>query len=161
MPMTSIKETFSEVITELKDYIEAKKSLLELKATEKGAPIVAKSIYGSVLVALSLIVAIFILVAAIFALSLIFVTNGTEAFATLSALTFASVCLLVFFILILAILLALRKRVTRNMENRFVNNYLDKQEAKEHNKEREELIKSEQNALATTVESELRKEEVQ
>lgn len=42
--MTSIKETFSEVIAELKDYIEAKKSLIELKATEKGAPIVAKSI---------------------------------------------------------------------------------------------------------------------
>ena len=56
MPMTSIKETFSEVIAELKDYIEAKKSLIELKATEKGAPIVAKSIYGSILVVLSLIV---------------------------------------------------------------------------------------------------------
>lgn len=148
--MTSIKETFSEVIAELKDYIEAKKSLIELKATEKGAPIVAKSIYGSILVVLSLIVATFTLVAAIFALSLVFVTNGTEAFVTLSALTFSAVCLLVFFLLILAILLALRKRVTRKMENQLVNNYLDKQEAKEHNQERETLIASEQTALAAT-----------
>lgn len=150
MPMTSIKETFSEVIAELKDYIVAKKSLIELKAAEKGAPIVAKSIYSSILVVLSLIVSTFTLVAAIFALSLVFVTNGTEAFATLSALTFSAVCLLVFFLLILAILLALRKRVTRKMENQLVNNYLDKQEAKEHNQERETLIASEQTALAAT-----------
>ena len=57
---------------------------------------------------------------------------------------------MVFFLLILAILLALRKRVTRKMENQLVNNYLDKQEAKEHNQERETLIASEQTALAAT-----------
>ncbi|CQB89088.1 Uncharacterised protein [Chlamydia trachomatis] len=90
--MTSIKETFSEVIAELKDYIEAKKSLIELKATEKGAPIVAKSIYGSVLAVLSIIVAVLLLVAALFAGSLIFLTSGTEAFASPRLPTQAYAC---------------------------------------------------------------------
>ena len=159
--MTSIKETFSEVIAELKDYIEAKKSLIELKATEKGAPIVAKSIYGAVLAVLSIIVAVLLLVAALFAGSLIFLTSDTESFAALSALTFSSVCLLVLFILILVILLALRKRVTRKMENQFINNYLDRQEANEHSQERDQVLAQVQKGLPTNLSNEIKEEEIQ
>lgn len=159
--MTSIKETFSEVIAELKDYIEAKKSLIELKATEKGAPIVAKSIYGSVLAVLSIIVAVLLLVAVLLAGSLIFLTSGTEAFAALSALTYSSVCLLVLFILILVILLALRKRVTQKMENQFINNYLDRQEAKEHSQERNQVLDQEQKSLSINLSNEIKEEEIQ
>lgn len=156
MPLSNIKDSFSEIIEELKDYIQAKKSLIELKATEKGSPIVAKTIYGAILGVLGLIIANTSFLAIIFAISLIFVTNGTEAFATLSALTFSTLCILAFFALILIILLGIRKRVVRSMEVKFISSYLDKTEEKERSQERQKLLEKKEAAVNKAINTQIK-----
>lgn len=154
MPVSNIKESFSQIIEELKDYIEAKRSLIELKAAQKGSPLIAKSIYSAILVLLAIVIGNVALLALIFAISLIFATAGTEAYTALSSLTFSTVCILVFFLLVLIILLGIRKRVTTSMETKFLSSYLDSAEQREHNKERQELLRAEeakQNAVITDI----------
>ncbi|CQB89089.1 Uncharacterised protein [Chlamydia trachomatis] len=59
------------------------------------------------------------------------------------------------------ILLALRKRVTQKMENQFINNYLDRQETKEHSQERDQVLAQEQKSLSINLSNEIKEEEIQ
>lgn len=147
MPSSSIKEVVDNIKSDLMDYINAKKEIFTLKATERGAPIAAKSIYGVIIAVLGIISTSIALIAIIFALSLIFVHQGTEAFSVISSLTFGSLCLLAFFILVLVILLGIRKRVIANMQENFIKAYLDKIDDLEQDAEHQKVKADELTAL--------------
>lgn len=134
MPLTSVKEIFEEIKLEIIDYFSAKGDIIQLKAAEKGSPIVAKTIYTSILAMLGIIAGTIALLTVIFALSLIFLENGTDPFTAVRGLTFGALCLFVFFLLVIFILLAVRANFIRSMEINMINRVIDQQEKREREK---------------------------
>lgn len=142
MPLTSIREIFDEIKQDLTDYLKVKGDILQLKAAEKGSPIVAKTIYTSMLVVFGIIAGTIALIAAIFALALIFVESGTDPFSTVRALTFGALCLLGLFLLIIFILLAVKDRFISSVVLSMINKVIDQQEEKEREVAGQELGKT-------------------
>lgn len=131
MPSNNIKEVLVELKQELTDYLTTKGELLQLKATEKGSPLVAKGIHTSLLLVLIIIAGSLALTTAVFALALLFVEAGTEAFTVLRAITFGALCLLGLFLLITLIVRLLKKKMVDKIEAQCLNKVLDQQEKKE------------------------------
>lgn len=146
MPTSSIKEVLEEIRQDLIDYFKIKGDILQLKATEKGSPVIAKSIYGAILGITGIIVINIALLAAIFALSLIFVEAGTTASDALTSLTFGSLCLLGLLAIIITILFALKDKTVSKMEQSLIDKVIDKQ----NEKDKQELVKHQTAIPATT-----------
>lgn len=130
MPLTTLKTLIEDIKADASDYMRAKIDLMQLKFAEKGSPIAAKGIYATVLLILIRILMPLLLMTSIFALSLIFVSTP-EVLEVLRALTFGSLCLFGFFLILLIILMLLRKSIVTDIEGKIINSVIDGQEENE------------------------------
>lgn len=131
MPLNNVKEVLDEIKLDFTDYFKTRGEILQLKAAEKGSPILAKTIYKSILIVLGIIAGSIALWTAVFALSLIFIAGGTDPYITVRGLTFGALCLLGLFLIIILILLAVKKSFISEMELNMINKIIDDQEQKE------------------------------
>lgn len=160
MPLTNIKEVFEEIKQDLTDYLQVKGDILRLKAAEKGSPIVAKTIYTSILAVLGIFAGSIALITAIFALALLFIESDTDPFITVRALTFGALCLLGLFLLIILILLAVKSSFLSSIELGMINKVIDQQEQQERSLNAKELSAIADKQLADPSELRQRPEDI-
>lgn len=125
----SFKSILLNIIADARLLGEAKLELFQLQLVEKGAPKMAKAIFGTIFVAFIPFLLLLLLMTAGFALGLPFVEH--ESFELLAAITLGFLSISVFILLILIILLLARKSITRRLEASIVNAYINNSEAKD------------------------------
>lgn len=119
-----VSEVLKEILEGIKTALLLRKELWTLKATEKGIPLLAKGIYGTILGVILGAAIFFLLLTLGFALSLMLAE--VEAIYILKPLTSGFLTLTLGLFIVFIIGLFLRKKIEEKMSNHLMGAALDK-----------------------------------
>lgn len=130
MPDYTIKSLFQGASDDVKELVQARWELLQLKATEKGANVAAKGMHGILIFGLLFLISVLVLIAGGLAFSLIFL-ESTETLVAIRGVLYGFLCMMGLLILLLIILLATKKGFQQRIEAKVINQTLDMLEEEE------------------------------